>query len=152
MNFNKDTLFIFGAAILHASSLVAQTAGGATTQGGTRIPQLNTDFFVGSVNGLHPTIQDAVSKTCAPSSGPAANGARVIIPAGSPLDGSSGYTISAVIGGCVNVAIEDRRAIPASDYKWVTSAYVLQTSGGGTRPVVTRVGALMARARRHYFI
>jgi hypothetical protein len=136
MNFKKNTLFIFGTAILHAFSLVAQTAGGATTQGGTLMPQLNTDFFVGSVNGFYPTIQDAVTKTCALSSGPAANGARVIIPAGSPLDGTSGYTISTVTGGCVKVAIEDRRAIPAGDYKWVTSAYVLQTSGGGTPPVV----------------
>src|SRR5947209_1244777 len=136
MNFDKNTLFISGAAILHACSLVAQSAAGAATQGGTLIPQLNTDFFVGSVNGFHSTIQNAVSKTCALSSGPAANGARVIIPAGSPLDGSSGYTISAVIGGCVKVAIEDRRAIPAADYKWATSAYVLQTSGGGTPPVV----------------
>jgi len=59
MNFKKNTLFVLGAAILHACSLMAQTAGGATTQGGTLMVQFNTGFFVGSVNGFDPTIQDA---------------------------------------------------------------------------------------------
>lgn len=125
MNFRKLSL-LFGAAILHALNLVAQT-----TQGPTLIPQLNTDFFVGTVPGFNSSIQSAVTQLCAISSGPAANGSRVIIPAGSSVDGTPGFTISAVIGGCTKVAIEDRRATPAGAYLWNGSAYTLQGSGGG---------------------
>jgi hypothetical protein len=125
MNFRKPPL-LFGAAILHALNLVAQT-----TQGPTLIPQLNTDYYVGAVRGFYPSIQNAVTLLCAISSGPSANGSRVIIPAGSSVDGTPGFTISAVTGGCTKVAIEDRRATPAGAYAWNGSEYIPQGSGGG---------------------
>jgi hypothetical protein len=123
---SRKTALLFGAAMLYALSLSAQTE-----QGPTLMSQLNSDFYVGAQSGAHsyPTIQAAVTKTCALST----LGSRVIIPAGSPADGTSGYTISAVTGGCVKVSIEDRRAIPPGAYKWTTTgtpAYTLQTSGG----------------------
>jgi hypothetical protein len=93
-------------------------------QGPVMTPQVNTDYYVGTVSGFYPSIQNAVTQRCAAGG----LGSRVIIPAGSPADGTSGYTISAVTGGCVKVTLEDRRVAPVGDYKWITTAYVLQSS------------------------
>jgi trimeric autotransporter adhesin len=122
---------LFAAAMLYAFPLVAQS-----TQGPTIMPQLNTDFFVGQLSGeswpgFYPTVQSAITKTCALSSGPAANGARVIIPAGSPADGTTGFTISAVTGGCAKVPIIDQRAQPATTCSWGGSSYSCSGGGGG---------------------
>ena len=111
--------------MLCAFSLIAQTS-----QGPTLIPQINRDFFVGQVNGFYPTIQSAVTATCAISSGPGSLGSRVIVSAGSPADGTSGYTISAVTG-CAKVPTIDQRAQPATTCSWGGSAYSCSGGGGG---------------------
>jgi hypothetical protein len=113
---------LFAAAMLYAFPLAAQS-----TQGPTIMPQLNTDFFVGQVPGFYSTIQSAVTKTCALST----LGARVIVPAGSPADGTTGFTISAVTGGCTKVAIIDQRAQPATTCSWGGSSYSCSSGGGG---------------------
>lgn len=124
----KKTALLFVAAMMYALPAISQS-----TQGPTIMPQLNSDFYVGSVVGFYPTIQNAITLRCAASG----LGSRVIIPAGSPADGTSGFTISTVTGGCVKVSIEDRRAVPVGAYLWNTTgtpAYQLQGSGGGGNP------------------
>jgi hypothetical protein len=91
------------------------------------------------VSGFYPTVQSAITQICAISSGPAANGARVIVPAGSPADGASGYTIGAVTGGCTKVPIIDQRAQPATTCSWGGSSYSC-SSGGGTGGISALTG------------
>src|SRR5258705_2730020 len=92
-----------------------------TEQSTTLMSQRNSDFYVGpqsDIPGLKSTIQSAVTKTCA-LPGP---GSRVIIPAGSPPDRTTGFSISAVTGGCVQAAVEDRPGISAAPYKLITTS------------------------------
>jgi hypothetical protein len=119
----RNVALLFGVAILHAFSLSAQTE-----QGPTLMSQLNSDFYVGAQSGAHsyPTIQAAVAKTCALST----LGSRVIIPAGSPADGVSGFTVSAVTSGCAKVAIIDQRAQPATTCSWGGGSYSCSSGGG----------------------
>jgi hypothetical protein len=56
----KNLSLLLGAVMLCAFSLIAQSS-----QGPTLIPQINRDLFVGQVNGFYPTIQSAVTATCA---------------------------------------------------------------------------------------
>src|SRR5258705_13850885 len=68
-----------------------------TGQNTTLMSQRNSDFYVGAqsdIPGLKSTIQSVVTKTCA-LPGP---GSHVIIPAGSPPDGTSRLTTSSVPG------------------------------------------------------
>jgi hypothetical protein len=111
-------LFAFATGLIHA-----QTALGPST-----IPQLNSVYYIGNQTGakpFYPTLQSGVTGACTSA------GATVIIPAGSPADGNSGYTISAVTGGCVKAAIVDYRVVPAVSYLWNGSAYLAQGTGGG---------------------
>lgn len=115
-------LLMIGATFAHAQQSPIVT------------PQLNTDFYVGQVKGFYPSIQNAVTLRCAA----AGLGSRVVIPAGSPADGTSGFTIAAVTGGCAKVPILDLRGTTAGQYAWISTAYVLQ----GTPPAGTAGGAL----------
>jgi hypothetical protein len=102
------------AAFLYCMGLPAQ----AQTQGPINTPQVNTIYFVKQVPGFYQTIQASVTTACATA------GAEIdILPGATPSD-----TPTAVTGGCTAVGIVDRRTFPSSVYKWVTSAYVLQTT------------------------
>jgi hypothetical protein len=125
MNIRKAAL-LFGAAMLHAFTLSAQSV-----QGAFSTPQINREYYVGQVPGFYPTVQSAVTATCAISSGPGSLGSRVVVSAGSPADGASGYTIPAVTGGCTKVSIIDQRAQPATTCSWGGSSYSCSGGGGG---------------------
>jgi len=114
-------------ALVVALLLMMEVKIGQAQQAPITTPQLNTDFYVAAVSGFYPSIQNAVTLRCAASG----LGSRVIIQAGSPADGTSGFTISAVTGGCAQVPIIDLRATPPGFYKWISTAYVLQPPTGG---------------------
>lgn len=99
---NLFRLFIF----LCASSLATLSQSGPINTS-----QLNSDLYVGQVQGIYPTIQSAVSKGCS-----TITGGRVIIAIGSmPSD-----SISDVVSGCTKVTIEDQRISPIIDYIYGT--------------------------------
>lgn len=109
-------LAVVGLGFVFRASIQAQQQMGAM-----KTMQLNTTYYVGQVTGYYPSIQSAVTKACSTSGG------KVAIPAGAtPSD-----TIAGVTGGCTTVGIIDERVVPSVAYKWVTSAYVAQASGGG---------------------
>jgi hypothetical protein len=84
-----------------------------TNLGPITTPELNTQFFVGSV--LYPSIQSAITAASALSVG-----AQVIIPYGvTPTD-----TI-ATAAGSANIMLVDGRGIQTAYYTWSGSAYVL---------------------------
>jgi hypothetical protein len=122
----KILSLLLGAAMLHAVFLSAQSV-----QGAFSTPQINREYYVGQVPGFYPTIQSAVTATCAIASGPGSLGSRVVVSAGSPADGTSGYTVSAVTGGCTKVPIIDQRAQPATTCSWGGSSYSCSSGGGG---------------------
>ena len=96
----------------------------ALAQGGPVItPQLNSNFYVGSVSGFYPSIQSAVTAACAQTGG------TVVIPASAvPTD-----TIAAVTGGCTTVSLTDERggATPGR-YSWGGSGLILQSGNANT--------------------
>lgn len=94
-------------------------------------PQLNTDYFAGTVVGWYPSIQSAVSSTCTTP------GARVVIPAAAGVTD----TIGAVTGGCTKVSILDRRVVPELPYVWNGSAYIAVPYASGSVSAVTVVPA-----------
>jgi hypothetical protein len=89
-------------------------------------PQLNTQIYPGQVSGFYPTIQPAVTKGCTLA------GATVVISPGSPATGTTGWTISAVTGGCTKVTLLDQRVFPWQPYTWNGSAYVAAPPASGT--------------------
>jgi hypothetical protein len=92
-------------------------------------PQVNSDYYVGVVPGFYPSIQSAVTATCALST----TGSRIIIPAGSaPTD-----TVAAVTGGCTKVSLSDQRVLPANTYSWVSTSYVIQNTAGASFPATS---------------
>jgi hypothetical protein len=112
--FATALLLSIGATFAHP-----QSTGPITT------PQLNTLIFPGQVSGFYPTIQPAVTKGCTLA------GASIVISPGSPATGTSGWTISAVTGGCTKASILDQRVTPGQWYTWNGSAYTAVASPSG---------------------
>lgn len=126
MNFKK--LVLFGVAILHAfflsGALTSQQTKPINGEGPVLTSQVNDDYFVqNSGGGFYPTIQKAVTSTCAL----AFPGARVVVPPSSTLSD----TIAGVTGGCTIVSIVDQRVVPAVAYTWNTSTSHYTATGGG---------------------
>jgi hypothetical protein len=96
-------------ATLFTAPLPAQTAIGAIATS-----QINSTYYVGSVEGFNTNIQLTVAIACA------AGGNRVVsIPAG--YTGSD--LVSGVTGGCTSAYIKDERAVPNACYTWSGSVY-----------------------------
>lgn len=100
---------------------IANVAGQGTSK--TQTAQLNSTYFVGSVEGFYTTIQSAITKSCTIGSGAVVN-----IPAGS----SPSDNISSITGGCTAVTILDSRSIPNACYSWSGSQYSIASCASGT--------------------